>query len=109
MPYKIGTNERVIRYDSDHGIYILFENKIYQPAIRNYEDTLFGSKDSLKIVQTQFDQVGELILFSQNHGWNHYLEIYGYAKDNPMVWWTTVKETWYWVKRKPEGHYHYAC
>ena len=122
-------HERIVRTDAEHGLFLLFDNRVYQPVAAC---THFGGRHPMPL-GSKF-KPGQKVRFTVEAGWRpmdgRYLKIkglsiridkYGQRRDpfrRPLfsihaatagIKAHNYQEVWEPVKVKPEGHYHYAC
>jgi hypothetical protein len=120
--------QRIIRYDAEHGLFLLFDSKVYQPLAASSSNWVterplpFGSKfrPGQKVrftVERSFIRGEELLvkgLAGRLNTWGQRLDprrrcLFSVHAAAAGVAPHLYAEIWKPVKVKPEGHYHYSC
>lgn len=121
-------HERIVRWDHEHGLFLLFDNKVFQPVAASPSNWLaerplpLGSKfkQGQKVrftVERSFSRGEELLvkgLAIRLNTWGRRIDprrrsLFSTHAAAAGVVPHLYAEVWKPVKVKPEGHYHYSC
>ena len=109
--------ERIVRYSDEHGLFILYNNKVYQPVsagapTHDRRMLPLGSKfrtgQKVRFTTSYSVATGDRIIVKDLFDRKRRKLFCKYAAAVNVVPWTYA-EFWNVVKVKPEGHYHFAC